>query len=68
MYWMSAAIIGGIGGGAHGYKRSHGGIGATCRDAIIGGLLYPLAIPVLPLTAFKPSILSQHEICKSSIS
>ena len=57
MYWIAAAAVGTIGGAAHGYKRSNGRIGTTCRDAVIGGIVYPLAIPVLPLTAFKPSIL-----------
>lgn len=64
MYFIAAAAVGTVGGAAHGYKRSNGGLGVTCKDAIIGGLLYPIAIPVIPLTAFMPQLLSSIPMCK----
>lgn len=65
IYWSAAALVGAVGGAAHGYKRSQGGFGATFKDAAIGAIVYPLAIPVIPLTAFMPQLLAPTPICKN---
>lgn len=66
IYWVAAMLVGAGGGAAHGYKRSNGSVVTACKDAVIGGLVYPLAIPVLPLTAFMPQLLVQPSICKNN--
>lgn len=64
MYLIAAMAVGVVGGAAHGYKRSHGSVTCVCKDAVIGGIMYPFVIPLLPLTAFMPGLLAPTEMCK----
>lgn len=57
MYLIAAFAVGSIAGATHGYKRSHGKIVPTCQDALIGGVLYPIMLPFLPIVAFKSDLI-----------